>query len=162
MRRIGTDAIIGLVLLVMCAELYRETFHFRIPPFTTMSTGAWPRFVLVILALLSVAMIVQSLIRPPKSATADAPAELPATTVSHRNALICFGLFAAFLVSMHWLGMLIAGILFVFVMQEMMGLRDMKSRLVHMAIAVVAVGGMWSVFTFALRVILPEGMLLRL
>jgi hypothetical protein len=92
----------------------------------------------------------------------DASGERPATIASHRNALICFGLFAAFLASMHWLGMLIGGVLFVFLMQEMMGPRDLRSRLAHVAIAVVAVGGMWALFTFALRVFLPEGTLLRL
>jgi len=85
----------------------------------------------------------------------------PGKPVSHRNALICFGMFAAFLLSLHWLGMLIAGAAFVFLMQEFMGPRDMKSRIVHAAIAFVSVGGMWAVFTFALRVILPEGTILR-
>ncbi|HXF53405.1 MAG TPA: tripartite tricarboxylate transporter TctB family protein [Hyphomicrobiaceae bacterium] len=160
MRRPATDAVIGLVLLVLCAELYRETFHFRVPPFATMSVGAWPRFVLVVLALLCVGLIVQAMTRRTDAlAASSAPSARP---ISHRNALICFGLFAAFLVSLHWLGMLIAGVLFVFIMQEMMGPRSFRSRLFHAAIALVAVGGMWSLFTFALRVILPEGLLLRL
>jgi putative tricarboxylic transport membrane protein len=161
MRRIGTDAIIGLVLLVLCAELYRETFDFRVPPFATMSTGTWPRFVLILVALLSIALLVQSLLGRPAVATSGPPAEQAAKPASHRNALVCFGLFAIFLTSLHWLGMLIAGIAFVFLMQELMGPRDLKSRLAHLAIAVVSVGAMWAVFTFALRVILPEGTLLR-
>ena len=164
MRRIGADAIIALLLLVLCAELYRETFNFRVPPFTTMSTGTWPRFVLIALAALCVMMLMQSLLRPAPVRRLDSEGEAavePDKPVSHRNALICFGMFAAFLVSLHWLGMLIAGVAFVFLMQELMGPRDMKSHFVHAAIALVAVGGMWAVFTFALRVILPEGMILR-
>ena len=164
MRRIGADAIIALLLLVMCAELYRESFNFRVPPFATMSPGNWPRIVLVALAVLCVIMLTQALLRPAPVRRLNAEGEAvlePGRPVSHRNALICFGLFSAFLVSLNWLGMLIAGVAFVFLMQELMGPRGMRARVVHAAIAIVAVGGMWTVFTFALRVILPEGVILR-
>jgi hypothetical protein len=163
MRRLNPDALIGGVLLVLCVELFRETYNFRIPPFATMSTGTWPRFVLVLLAVLSVALIAQALLQPRSEPPIDSP--LPTATaswMSHRNALICFGLFAVFLVTLPWLGMLLGGVAFVFLMQELMGPRDAKSRVIHLAISIIAVGGMWAVFTFALRVILPEGVLLRM
>lgn len=160
MRRFGTDAIIALVMLVVCAELYRETFSFRTVPFATMSAGTWPRFVLVLLALLSAAMLVQTV--AVRSQAAGTGRESVAKPISHRTALTCFGLFAVFLAVTPWLGMLIAGALYVFVMQEVLGPRDMKSRLLHLAIAVLSVGGMWIVFRFALHVFLPEGVLLRL
>src|SRR3990172_6746339 len=163
MRRIGADAIVALLLLVLSAELYRETFNFRVPSFETMSTGTWPRIVLIALAALCIIMLMQSLLWPAPIRHLNSEGEAvvePGKPVSHRNALICFGMFAAFLLSLHWLGMLIAGVAFVFLMQEFMGPRDMKSRVVHAAIAFVSVGGMWAVFTFALRVILPEGMIL--
>ena len=164
MRRIGADAIVALLLLVFSAELYRETHNFRVPSFETMSTGTWPRIVLIALAALCIIMLMQSLLWPAPIRHLNSEGEAvvePGKPVSHRNALICFGMFAAFLLSLHWLGMLIAGAAFVFLMQEFMGPRDMKSRIVHAAIAFVSVGGMWAVFTFALRVILPEGMILR-
>lgn len=162
MRRFSADAIMALVLLVISAELYRETFHFRNVPFATMSTSTWPRFVIVLLAVLCGALLVKSLSSQAGLAGAAAPAGQQGKSISHRTAAICFGLFAAFLAVTPWLGMLIAGILYVFIMQEVLGPRDFKSRLVHLAIAVVSVGGMWSVFTFALRVILPQGVLLRM
>jgi putative tricarboxylic transport membrane protein len=161
MRRFGCDAVIALGLLVLCAELYRETYNFRVPPFSTMSTATWPRFVLILLALLSAALLAQSLWHRPSTAPSGMPSDELPLQASHRNALICFGLFAAFLVALDWLGMLLAGVAFVLIMQEAMGPRDMRSRLVHLLIAIVSVGGMWAVFTFALRVILPEGVLLR-
>lgn len=159
MRRIGNDGAVGLALLVLSAVLYRQTYHFRVPQFATMSPGIWPRFVLVLLALLSLALLAQAALRPAGAAPAAPEAEAP--PVSHRNALICFALFAGFVLALQWLGMLIAGVAFVFLMQELLGPRDLRSRLVHAAIAVVFVGGMWAAFTFALRVILPEGVLLR-
>lgn len=160
MRRLRADTIIALVILVACAELYRETYSFRAAPFATMSSGTWPRFVLLLLAALTVALLVQSLL-----SAAVAPAAGPdAATgpISHRVALVCFGLFGAFLVVTPWLGMLVAGMLYVFVMQDVLGPRDAGSRLMHLVIAVLSVGGMWAVFTFALRVILPEGVLFRI
>lgn len=161
MRRIGIDGVIGLVLLVLCAELYRESYYFRVPQFATMSPSTWPRFLLILLATLSIVLLAQALRQPQAEIPSDAPAR-PIKPVSHRNAMICFALFAAFVFALHWLGMLLAGIVFVFIMQELLGPRDFRSRLMHAAIAIVAVGGMWALFTFALRVILPEGMFLRL
>lgn len=162
MRKFNADAIIALVLLIASAELYRETFAFRAAPFATMSTSTWPRFVIILLAVLCVALLVQSLSAQSRTASADGHAGKAAKPISHRTALICFGLFAAFLLVTPWLGMLVAGVLYVFVMQEVLGPRDFKSRMLHLAIAVVSVGGMWAVFTFALRVMLPAGNLFRL
>lgn len=162
MRKFNADAIIALVLLVASAELYRETFAFRAAPFATMSTSTWPRFVLILLGALSLAMLFQSLSARVRAEGEADPASKGAKNISHRTAAICFGLFAAFLAVTPWLGMLIAGILYVFIMQEVLGPRDFKSRMLHLAIAVVSVGGMWAVFTFALRVMLPAGNLFRL
>lgn len=160
MRRFSTDAIIALILLVMCAELYRETFGFRSVAFSTMSPAAWPRFVILLLAVFCAALLGKEVFSLAGSGSGTTGKAAP--HISYRTAMICFGLFAVFLAVTPWLGMLIAGLLYVFIMQEVLGPRDMKSRLVHLAIAIVSVGGMWAVFTFALRVILPQGVLLRM
>ncbi|MDQ2084101.1 tripartite tricarboxylate transporter TctB family protein [Xanthobacteraceae bacterium Astr-EGSB] len=158
MRRFSTDAIIALVLLVVCAELYRETFNFRAVAFATMSPAVWPRFVILLLAAFCVALLGKEVF----AIAGGVQGGRAAPPISHRTAAICFGLFAIFLIVTPWLGMLIAGLLYVFIMQEVLGPRDIKSRFVHLAIAAVSVGGMWAVFTFALRVILPQGELLRM
>ena len=64
MRRIGIDGVIGLVLLVLCAELYRESYYFRVPQFATMSPSTWPRFLLILLATLSIVLLAQALRQP--------------------------------------------------------------------------------------------------
>ena len=165
MRRPNSDTIIALVLLVLCGELFRQTFLFRVPPFATMGSEVWPRLVIGSLAALSVIYLIQSLTRAaPETqqaiASAEETPEAEAKHLSHRNAIICFVLFAFFVATLPWLGMLLGGILFVFLMQEFMGPRDMRSRITHLAVAVVSVGGMWAIFSFALRVILPQGVLL--
>jgi predicted membrane-bound spermidine synthase len=54
-----------------------------------------------------------------------------------------------------YLGMLVGGMLFVFLLLSALG--GWRPILLHAAIALISVGGMWTLFTFALRVILPRG-----
>ncbi len=77
-----------------------------------------------------------------------------------RNPIICFGLFAAYLALLPVLGMLIDGMAFVFVLLCALGGWSPRDMAIHAAVAVISVGGMWSVFTFGLNVLLPTGMLI--
>ncbi len=76
-----------------------------------------------------------------------------------RNPLWCFALFFAYLATLPVLGMLIGGVLFVFVLLGMLGGWKGRKPLVHGAVALLAIGGMWSLFTFGLDVMLPSGMI---
>ena len=58
------------------------------------------------------------------------------------------------------LGMLIGGLLFVFLMLSVLGGMAPRQMALHAVIAVAAVGVMWSIFTFGLGVFLPEGELI--
>lgn len=149
MRKINVDTSIALFLLLLCGGLWRETFYFRVSPYSTMSAGVWPRVIIALLAVLSFIYLLQSL----RAANSAIP------RMNHRNAILCFGLFTLFLIALPYLGMLIGGILFVFLLQTALGPRDRKSHWIHLAVAVASVGGMWAVFQFGLRVILPEGFL---
>ena len=72
-------------------------------------------------------------------------------------------MFFAFVATLPVLGMLIGGFLFVFLALSALGPARLAVRplAIHGAIAALAVGLMWAIFTFGLRVILPEGELLR-
>ena len=71
-----------------------------------------------------------------------------------------FALFLVYLLSMPYLGMLIGGLAFVFLLLNALGGWQPKQLVLHAIIALVTVGGMWSLFTFGLRVILPPGEIL--
>ena len=58
------------------------------------------------------------------------------------------------------LGMLLAGITFVFLLQGLLGGWHPRQLLLHAVVAILSVGGMWSVFTFGLNVMLPSGIIL--
>jgi len=75
----------------------------------------------------------------------------------YQNALWCYGLFAAFLLTLDYLGMLIGGTLFVFLMLTALGERTLRAHAMHAAIAIISIASMWSIFTYGLRVILPQG-----
>jgi hypothetical protein len=66
-------------------------------------------------------------------------------------------LFLAYLLSLPWLGMLVGGTAFVFLLLSALGGWSPRLLALHAAIALVAVGGMWSIFTYALGVLLPRG-----
>ncbi len=55
--------------------------------------------------------------------------------------------------------MLIGALAFVFLLLNALGGWHPRKLLLHAVIAVVTVGGMWSLFTYALGVLLPTGSL---
>ena len=54
---------------------------------------------------------------------------------------------------------LIGGVLFVFVLQGVLGGWAPRQLILHAGVALLTVGGMWSMFTYGLGVMLPAGMI---
>jgi hypothetical protein len=121
--------------------------------------STWPRAILSLLSVLSVIYLVQSLAAPGAEVPAEHPGGLKAWLAYYRNPICCYGLFLAFLLTLPFLGILIGGVLFVFCLLTALGGLGGRKVAVHAAIALVSVGAMWAVFTFALGVILPQGMI---
>ncbi len=160
MGRLNRDAVIAIVLLMACGILFWSTFSIRSPDYGQLKPSTWPRVVLGVLALLSAIYLVQSLRRG--AAVEDDPGPAPAPgligwILYWRNPLWCFGLFFAYLVTLPYLGSLIGGVLFVFTLMGVLGGWGPRNLLQHAGLALITVGGMWSVFTYGLGVILPPG-----
>lgn len=161
MQRLSRDAVIAIALLVFCGVFFWASFEIRTPDYGVLMPATWPRVIIVALSLLSLIYLIQSLKGNPEVATAGKSDREPGLRglLNHwRNPIWCFVLFFAYLALLPVLGMLIGGIAFVFVLQGVLGGWDGRKPLVHAVIAVVAIGLMWSLFTFALGVMLPEGM----
>ncbi|MFO7748349.1 MAG: tripartite tricarboxylate transporter TctB family protein [Orrella sp.] len=154
MKRLNRDAITALLLLILCSVFFWKTFEIREVPFSEMGSEIWPRFVLILLAILSLIYLIRSVTQPQPDTQ---PFSWSRWFKTYQNALICFVMFLVFLLALPYLGMLLAGILFVFITQSIIGGHSPRLLLMHAVIAVLAVGGMWSIFTFALRVVLPAG-----
>lgn len=164
MQRINRDVVIAIVLLAACGVLFWATFDIRQPDYGVLPPSTWPRLVVGVLTALSAIYLVQSLRRGLKvemdeKEIASRPENFRAFLAHWRNPFWCFILFFAYLLLMPVLGMLIDGIVFVFVLLGMLGGWNLRDMPLHAAVAVFAVGGMWSVFTFGLNVLLPTGML---
>lgn len=162
MNRLTRDAKVSIFLLLFTGFMFWASFDIREPDYGVLAPSVWPRVILTALGILSLIFLAQSL-----RAGAESPEERddgqPATLIGYlaywRNPIICFALFAAYLALLPILGMLIDGILFVFVLLCALGGWSARQMALHAAVAVIAVGGMWSLFTFGLNVLLPTGIL---
>lgn len=158
MRRINADVIIALLLMVICAVFFVETFAYQKVHMAIIGSKLWPRVVVVAMFLLASAYLVQSL-RTPRTREQE-PWSLAQWLRHNRNVIGSFSLYALFLLTLPYLGMLLGGTLFVFAALTFLGRRTWANHAIHIAIAVVSVGFMWWIFTHALGVVLPEGEIL--
>jgi len=164
MGRLNRDAVIAIVLLMACGIFFWSTFSIRVPDYGQLKPSTWPRVILGVLTLLSAIYLVQSLRRGPSAEDelndTDSPARAPGAIgwiLYWRNPLWCFGLFFVYLMTLPVLGSLIGGVLFVFTLMGVLGGWSPRNLIQHAALALISVGGMWSIFTYGLGVILPPG-----
>lgn len=160
MKSLNKDAVIAVLLFVIAALFFWETYS--IPTFEYASIGSevWPRVILVPIFVLCAVYFFQSLKK--EKSTEKKIAGVGDFFRTYRNPILSFLVFFVFLWTLDYLGMLIGGSLLVFALLTVLGHRTPKALLLHLVIAVVSVGAVWSLFTFALQVYLPEGELLRL
>ena len=151
---LNRDTIVAICLLVICGGLGYASLDIREPDYGQLSPATWPRVIVGVMAFLSTIFLVQSLRAGP-----DAPREPVGGMTGFfgywRNVLWCFVLFGAYLIAIPYVGILLGGMAFVFLLLTALG--GVRNTVLHIVIAVVTVGGMWTLFTFALRVILPRG-----
>lgn len=160
MKLLNKDAVIAILLLAITAAFYWETYN--IPHFDYASIGSeiWPRVILVPLFILCGIYFFQSLGKG--KTTEQKFSGVAGFFRAYQNPIFSFIIFFIFLLTLDYLGMLIGGTLLVFALLTALGYRTPKYLLIHAAIAIVSVGAVWSLFTFALQVYLPEGELLHL
>ncbi len=159
MRGVNRDTVIAIILLLFCGVGYYQTLQIRKTSYGSMGSEVWPQAILAILAVLTLIYLAQS-VRSTTGVRLGGGDGLRGFVIKYQNALWCYALFTVFVYSLPTLGMLLAGIAFVFLTLTAIGNRDPRSLALHVAVAVGAVGFMWGIFTFALRVILPEGEIL--
>tara|TARA_R110000868_G_scaffold325662_1_gene586519 strand:+ start:5824 stop:6309 length:486 start_codon:yes stop_codon:yes gene_type:complete len=158
--RLNRDTLVSLLLLVFCGVMISASLEIEDTSYGTMQSSVWPQAVLGILTVFCLAMFGQSVLKPavakPESSAASGGIG------RYRNAITVYILFFLFLVTMPYLGMLLGGVGFVFLALTLLGEPELKRVPLHLAIAVGMVGLMWTIFTFGLGVLLPDGELLQL
>ncbi len=157
MGRLNRDTIIAMFLLIVWSVFLWASFDIRIVEYGTMEANVWPKGVLAILYVLTAIYLFQS-IREGAGPPPDEPFSIGRWLRTYRNPIWCFALYLVFLLTLPIFGMLIGGILLVFMLLNILGDRTPRDIAIHAVIAIVSIGGMWSIFTFALRVIMPPSM----
>ena len=162
MTRVNRDTVIAIVLLMACGILLAASFEIREPDYGVLSPAIWPRVVIAVLTVLTLIYLVQSIRMgvPEAAPDEDSPWSIAGFVAHWRNVFWVFALFLVYLLTMPYLGMLIGGLAFVFLLLNALGGWQPKQLVLHAIIALVTVGGMWALFTFGLRVILPPGEIL--
>ena len=163
MKSLNRDAIIAILLLLFCGAMFWATTQIRDPGYGQMGAEVWPRAVLAFLTIASLIYLAQSIYADVETASREgAGGGIIGWLAHYQNAILCYLLFFGFLVTLPIFGMLIGGILFVFLMLSSLGGWSPRLIAIHAMIAICSVGAMWSIFTFGLRVMLPEGEILRI
>ena len=162
MTRVNRDTVIAIVLLMAWGVFLAASFEIRQPDYGVLSPATWPRVIIAVLIVLTLIYLVQSIRMgvPEAPPEEDSPGSIAGFVAHWRNVFWVFALFLVYLLSMPYLGMLIGGLAFVFLLLNALGGWQPKQLVLHAIIAVVTVGGMWALFTFGLRVILPPGEIL--
>lgn len=160
MKSLNRDLVIAILLVVMTSLFFWETFSIPDFGYSSMQSSAWPRIILVPLFVLCVAYVFQSLRRG--AVAGERTMGLVELATTYRNPILSFLIFFIFLLTLDYLGMLLGGGLLVFGLLSVLGVRTPKAMIIHALIAVISVGLVWALFTYVLRVYLPEGELLRI
>lgn len=158
MSRFNRDTYVAVVLLLLWGAFFTTTFFVEDMGYRTLGSEVWPRLILAALLLLLTGYFFQSVRRGAGTSTGGG---FKGWVLRYRNALWIYVLFFLFLVTLKWLGMLLGGILFVFLALTALGNRTPRDHVVHALVAVGTITAMWVLFTFGLSVILPEGVILR-
>ena len=151
------DSVVALCLIMASGGLMVASFDIREPDYGVLSPAAWPRLIIIIMGVLSVLYFVQSL-RMAKTDTSSTQKKNLVEFMDYwRNVFSVFIIFAAYLLALPFLGMLIGNIAFSFVLLSVLG--GWRPFIVHGLVASGTSGGMWLLFTYALEVFLPRGSL---
>ncbi len=156
------DTVIAILLLLLCGLFIWASFDIRQPDYGILGPAAWPRAVLAVLTFFCLIYLFQSLRAGPGAKGDSEAAGLRGWFSRYRNPLWCYGIYLAFLVTLPYLGALIGGIALVFALLTVLGGFKPRQLLLHAVVASLSMGAMWALFTFGLRVILPQGEILSI
>jgi len=159
---INKDTIVAIFLLLFCGIMINNSFEIEDPGYQGMKASFWPTVILCLLSVMCLVMLIKSVVYNTDNNLHAIDENTTNIFFKFKNALICFFMFVLFLTFLDYLGMLIGGILFFFGLLTLLGGSSPKKLFNHFIISIITIGIMWSIFTFGLKVILPEGELLRI
>lgn len=146
----GRDGYTGLAVLAASLLLFWGTLGLERHPMVPVGPGFYPRIVLGITAFFALLLVASALRRK--------AAESGTQTFNYRLVVVAFGVFAAYVVSLPWLGFRLATLVFLFAMQAALDRPKTPRRwTLLVVIALVATAVIYLVFDQYLHVLLPRG-----
>ena len=163
MSKLNQDTLIAIFLIIFCGIMIHNTGYIEDPGYQGMKASFWPTVILWLLSFMSLWLLVKSFYQNQHNLKEINKSKFEASFFKKfRNASICFGMFILFLLFLDYLGMLLAGIFFVLGLLTFLGGVSKNKLIQHFLISLISIGVMWSIFTFGLKVILPEGEIIRI
>jgi putative tricarboxylic transport membrane protein len=150
---VGRDGYTGLVVLAASLFLFWATLGLERHPMVPVGPGFYPRLVLGGTALLALMLVVVDVIahRVGRAAASSPPARYGAVVVA-------FAVFAAYVISLPYVGFRVATLAFLVVMQAVLDRPTNKRRWILVAVvAMVATAITYYLFDGYLKVLLPRG-----
>ncbi len=152
MRR---DAVVGGLLALLSLFLLLETREIPHPPLIPISPAFYPRVILSVFLLLSLLLVISGVRAHRRVGQWD----WRTWFARYRLILGSFLLFGLYTLVLSFLGYLLSTLLFVTVMQWLLGRRGLRRLPGVLAVAVGASVGTYVVFQLYLHVLLPRGTL---
>ena len=149
------DGYAALAIFALSVLLFWATLGLRQHPLAPISPAFYPRIVLVATAGLSALMAIQDVIarRRARGAQTTAPTE-----IDWGRVLRAFGVFAAYVLALPYLGFRIATCAFLVAMQATLDWpRDARRWITVAAVALIGTAITYFVFERYLQVLLPRG-----
>lgn len=150
----GRDGYTGLAVLAASLALFWATLGLERHPLVPVGPGFYPRIVLAVTAAFAALLIVVDVLSRRRAPVAPAPR----TRSNYALVLIAFGIFAAYVVALPYLGFRLATLAFLLAMPVALERPpDRRRWLVVAVVAVVATAATYFVFERYLHVLLPRG-----
>jgi hypothetical protein len=139
------DRWIGLILLIVAAILFANTFTFKTRPFVPLNTAFWPRVVLAGMSVVSVYLIVRGRVSP------EEPEKFP------RNAVYAFLAFVLYVAILPYGGFFaVSGVIGAAGYFWLSEVKTMRTAVIAVIYGTVVSGAIYMLFKFALLVQLPK------
>ena len=149
---LGRDGVVGLILLPISLALFVQSLSLPYLPLVPVGPGFYPRIVLAFLALASAALVIQDWRKR------GAPATAPAARRNYPLVLLLFGIVAAYVLLLPFIGFRIATALFVAAAQAALDPpRSPRQWAVLAAVALATTAVTYLAFENYLMVLLPRG-----
>ena len=151
----GRDGYTGLAVLAASLALFWATLGLERHPMVPVGPGFYPRIVLGLTAAFALGLIVADLLGRARRVPSPAPsAEAP----NYRLVAAAFGVFAAYVFALPWLGFRVSTLFFLIAMPAALERPKAARRWALIAvIAAVATAVVYIVFERYLHVLLPRG-----